>query len=59
MARGVDPFSLALGDLRTAAGTQVGLIAAAFDLPMEPKLASIVPPRDDDGQDLSWIPGFR
>lgn len=55
---GVDVFSLALGDMRTAVGVQVGLITTAFDLPLEPELASIIPPGDDDGQDLTWIPGF-
>ena len=25
----------------------------------EPELASILPPADDDGQDLSWMVGFE
>ncbi len=54
-------FGLALGDLRTLVGQQVAILAAAYQLALEPELASICPPTDSDegeSQDLSWLPGF-
>lgn len=54
-----DGFSLAIGDLRTAIGYQLAVILSQYPLPVEHGLASILPPADDDGQDLSWIPGFE
>lgn len=50
-----DPFSLALGDLRTSVGMHIAAIAVKFDLEIDDELASIVPPGDDDP---SWLPGF-
>lgn len=48
-------FGLALGDLRTAVGLQIALLADKFDVAIDDELACIVPPIDDDA---SWIPGF-
>jgi hypothetical protein len=61
--READPFSLALGDLRTLVGVQVALIAFRYDIPVEDDLATIIPPPvsdddSDDDADKSWIPGF-
>lgn len=55
-----DPFSLALGDLRSLIGVQLAAIAQVYDFTVEPDLARILPPidRNDEPQDLSWIPGF-
>lgn len=57
----VDRFSLALGDLRSLVGVQLAALVQVYDLPIEPDLARILPPRDqdDEPQDLSWIPGFE
>jgi hypothetical protein len=49
-------FSLALGELRSRVGLQVGLIADQYDIDVEPDLEQILPPRDYD--DPSFIPGF-
>lgn len=55
---GVDPFSIALGDLRTTMGMHIALLSHIFDLEIEDDLASILPPdpRDDDGRN-EWLPG--
>lgn len=53
-----DGFSLALGDLRTAVGHQIAVILSQYSMEVEPELASILPARDDDEQDLSWMIGF-
>jgi hypothetical protein len=58
-----DPFSLALGDLRTLVGIHVALIAFQYDIPVEDDLATIMPPAASEGdgeddEDKSWIPGF-
>jgi hypothetical protein len=52
-----DPFSLALGDLRSQVGEQVARIAWRYDLEVDYDLARILPP-EDDGSDPSWLPGF-
>lgn len=54
-----DPFSLALGDLRTIMGIHIAVLAQAFDLEVDEEVASILPPQpqEDDGN-LDWIPGF-
>lgn len=54
-----DGFSLALGDLRTTIGFQLAIILSQYNLPIEPELQSVLPPADDDGQDLSWMVGFE
>lgn len=51
-----DPFSLALGDMRSSAGMYVAVIAVEFDIEVDDELASILPPDDDDP---SWVPGFE
>lgn len=48
-------LGLALGDLRTLMGIQIAQIARQYDLALEPELARIVPPEDDE---LAWLPGF-
>ena len=54
------PFLMALGDLRTSIGYQLGLIQSQYPQEVEPELARILPPPDLPGQedDLSWLPGF-
>jgi len=52
-----DGFSLALGDLRTAIGYQLGSILADYPMDVEPELASILPGPDDDGEELDWASG--
>ncbi|MFG3419779.1 DUF6650 family protein [Micromonospora sp. NPDC048063] len=54
-----DPFSLALGGLRSMMGIHIAILAQAYDLEVDEELASILPPQpqDDDG-DLGWLPGF-
>lgn len=54
-----DGFSLALGDLRTTVGFQLAIILSQYNLPIEPELGSILPPADEDDQDLSWMIGFQ
>ncbi len=54
---GHDPFFLALGELRSSVGYQVGLILSQYPMRLERELASILP-AEDDGQDLSWLPGY-
>lgn len=53
-----DPFSLALGDLRTSICFYVAGLARLYKIAVEDELAAILPvPREDD--DISeWIPGF-
>lgn len=53
-----DPFSLAIGDLRTAIGYQLAFILSQYRLGIEPELASIIPAADEDSQDISWMVGF-
>jgi hypothetical protein len=55
----LDPFSLALGALREAVGTQVALLAYHYGIEVEYDLAAILPTdiADDDG-DAGWMPGF-
>ena len=43
-----DPFGLALGDLRTAIGMQVALVADQYDISVEDDLLRILPPEDKD-----------
>ncbi|PZS29481.1 MAG: hypothetical protein DLM61_12840 [Pseudonocardiales bacterium] len=52
-----DPFSLALGDLRTQVGEQLARIAWRYDIEIDDELARILPP-EDDGTDPSWMVGF-
>ncbi len=52
----VNPFGLALGDLRSLVGIQVALLADRYGLKVEEDLHTIFPPPDDP--DLSWLPGF-
>ncbi len=56
---GVDPFSVALGDLRTTIGWQLDLVLSQYPMDVEPDLLNILPPADEDEQDLSWLPGFE
>jgi hypothetical protein len=53
-----DPFSLALGDLRSRVGDGIAKIAWRYDLEVDYELARILPPADDDGADSSWLIGF-
>ena len=50
----LDPFSVALGALRGAAGLHLATIAYHYEIPVEDDLASIFPVEDDP----SWVPGF-
>lgn len=52
-----DPFSLALGDMRTTVGHQLALILSQYPMPVEPDLQSILPPSDEPEQELGWLPG--
>lgn len=52
-----DPFSLALGDLRTQVGEQLARIAWRYDIEIDDELARILPP-EDDGTDPWWPVGF-
>jgi hypothetical protein len=52
-----DPFSLALGDLRSRVGEQLARIAWRYDIEIDQELARILPP-EDDGTDPSWMVGF-
>lgn len=58
---GNDAFFLALGDLRTAVGYELGIMLDQFPtVPIEDELLSILPQPDLDeptDQDLSWLPG--
>ncbi len=49
---GADRFGLALGDLRTAVGMQVALIASQHKIPVERELRQMLPPEDDG--DADW-----
>jgi hypothetical protein len=53
----IDPFSLALGDLRTQVGEQLSRIAWRYDIEIDDELARILPPQDD-GSDPTWMVGF-
>lgn len=53
---GIDPYSLALGDLRSQIGEQIARIAWRYDLEIDEELARILPPNDDN--DPTWLPGF-
>lgn len=52
-----DPFSLALGDLRTQVGEQLARIAWRYDIEIDDELARILPPQDE-ADDPSWMIGF-
>ncbi len=52
-----DPFSLALGDLRSQVGQQLARIAWVYDLEIDDELARILPPEDDD--DPGWLADFN
>ena len=43
---GIDPFSLALGDLRGQVGEQLARIAWRYDIEVDDELARILPPED-------------
>ncbi|WP_287901580.1 DUF6650 family protein [Arthrobacter sp.] len=51
-------FGLALGDLRTSIGYQLAIILDQYPFHIEPQLAAILPPSDDDATDLNWIADF-
>jgi hypothetical protein len=54
-----DPFSMALGELQKLFGLHVAILAAGYDIDVEPQLRSIMQPAlDDDGAPLDWMPGF-
>lgn len=53
-----DPFSLALGELRSLVGLHLEVIANQYGIDIEPDLAQILPPDISSDQDLSFIPGF-
>lgn len=53
-----DPFSLALGDLRSQVGEQLARIAWRYEIEIDDTLAMILPP-DPDRPDPSWLPGFE
>lgn len=53
-----DPFSLALGDMRTTVGHQLALILSQYPMSVEPDLRGILPQGDEPEQDLSWLPGI-
>jgi hypothetical protein len=44
---GVDPFSLALGELRTRVGLQVALLSSQFDIDVHNDLKQSLPPVDE------------
>jgi hypothetical protein len=52
-----DPFSLALGDLRTQVGEQLARIAWRYNIEIDDDLARILPPEDDE-TDPWWVVGF-
>jgi hypothetical protein len=52
-----DPFSIALGDLRTQTGEQLARIAWRYNIEIDDELARILLP-EDDGTDPSWLVGF-
>jgi hypothetical protein len=54
---GLDPFSLALGDMRSLVGVQLDIIVRNYGLEIEEDLAQILPPQES-GEDPSWVPGF-
>lgn len=55
----VDPFSAALGELRSRVGVSLAAIAWRYDLNVEEDLARILPPPTDvEDDELSWVPGF-
>lgn len=55
-----DPFSLALGDLRSRVGEQLARIAWRYEIEIDDDLARILPPEDepDEQADTSWMVGF-
>ena len=48
-----DPFSLALGDVRSQVGEQLARIAWRYDIEIDDELARILPPDDDSAP--SWL----
>ena len=55
---GHDPFFIALGELRASIGAQLTLVLSQYPMRLERELASILPV-EDDGEDLSWLPGVQ
>jgi hypothetical protein len=54
-----DPFSMALGDLRSQIGFYLVALAAQYKLSVDDSLGIILPPMgQDDDDELFWVPGF-
>jgi hypothetical protein len=53
-----DPFSLALGELRSLVGVHLAMIAGQYGIEVEPGLAQILPPDALADDDPSFVPGF-
>jgi hypothetical protein len=53
-----DPFSLALGELRSLVGLHLAVITDQYDIEIEDDLAQILPPDIASDNDISFIPGF-
>lgn len=53
-----DPFSLALGELRSLVGLHLAVVADQYGIDIEDDLAQILPPDIAADRDLSFIPGF-
>lgn len=54
-----DPFSLALGDLRTSICFYVAGLARLYKIAVEDELAAILPVPQEDDDISEWMPGFR
>jgi uncharacterized protein DUF6650 len=52
-----DPFSLALGKLRSLVGLHLAVITDQYDIEVEDELAQIMSPDPASDNDLSFIPG--
>jgi hypothetical protein len=50
------PLLIGLGELRSAMGIQIGLVASMFDIDMPDTLVEILPPPPDEGDELSFDP---
>lgn len=55
----MDPYGMALENLRTLVGLHVAVIAAQYGITVEPDLAQILPPNVVDDDDASIIPGWE
>jgi hypothetical protein len=54
-----DPFSLALGELRSLVGLHLAVIAHQYGIEVEPDLARILPPDISADNDPSILPGWE